>query len=329
MFMMSWSCVTARQILMALKSLDPSTREIYQPVFSAFSTQYAASIEDMFALVSHARSLTRQKSGRFLSSLTTIRETKAQGQLFRLTSDDPYLNLSIEHYIFQNVPLSTKVLLFYINRPCIVIGRNQNPWVEINLRRLKAESKETSAKSQILGDVDFVRRRSGGGTVFHDSGNVNWGVICDANEFTRDKHAEMVVRGIQEAGVPNVRVNERHDIVLESATKPLKVSGSAYKLARGRALHHGTALCQSKNLGIIPEYLRSPAKPFITARGVDSVRSPITNLDLDPAKFIQGVESEFRNMYDVPRKDNPVTELGSECLDIKEIQDGYEELKVC
>jgi lipoate-protein ligase A len=277
----------------------------------------------MFALISHTRLLTRQKTGRLLSSLATIRDTKAQGLLFRLTSDDPYLNLSIEHYIFQNVPLSTKVLLFYINRPCVVIGRNQNPWVEINLRRLKAESKDG------LGNVDFVRRRSGGGTVFHDDGNVNWGVICDANEFTRDKHAEMVVRGIQEAGVQNVRVNGRHDIVLDSTTKPLKVSGSAYKLARGRALHHGTALCQSKNLDIIPEYLRSPAKSFITARGVDSFRSPITNLDLDPEQFIQGVESEFRHMYDVPWKGHPITELGSECLDIKEVQEGYEELKVC
>jgi lipoate-protein ligase A len=284
----------------------------------------------MFGFISRSKSNIHHKLGRYISSLATIRDTKSPGLLFRLTSEDPYLNLSIEHYIFQHVPLATRVLLFYINRPCIVIGRNQNPWVEINLQLLKDISHETSAKSQILSKVDFVRRRSGGGTVFHDDGNVNWGVICDANEFTRDKHAEMVVRGIQQAGAKNVRVNDRHDIVLESdlGSRPLKVSGSAYKLARGRALHHGTALCQSKNLGIIPEFLRSPAKSFITAKGVDSVRSPITNLDLDPEAFCQGVEAQFRELYNVSSESYLMTDLGSECLDIKEVRDGYEELKV-
>lgn len=165
--------------------------------------------------------------------------------------------------------------------------------------------------------------------MFHDAGNVNWGVICDSNDFTRDKHAEMVVSGIRAAGISNVRVNERHDIVLENAdSTPLKVSGSAYKLARGRALHHGTALCQSQNLDVIPQFLRSPAKSYITARGVDSVRSPITNLGIDAQKFCTGVEAAFREMYHVPADAQPLIELGIECLDIPDIRRGYEELKV-
>lgn len=58
----------------------------------------------------------------------------------------------------------------------------------------------------------------------------------------------------------------------------VKVSGSAYKLTRGRALHHGTLLISSPNLSRIGQYLHSPARPFIRAKGVESVRSQIGNL---------------------------------------------------
>ncbi|SLM40411.1 lipoyltransferase and lipoate-protein ligase [Lasallia pustulata] len=63
-----------------------------------------------------------------------------------------------------------------------------------------------------------------------------------------------------------------------STLSPLKVSGSAYKLTRLRALHHGTCLLASPHLGIVSTYLRSPAAPFLKARGVESVRSPVGNI---------------------------------------------------
>jgi lipoate-protein ligase A len=264
------------------------------------------------------------------------------------------LNLSIEHYIFQNAPAGSRILFFYRNRPCIVIGRNQNPWLEVNLRLLSTGLVDQEhGGPTMLQDVDLVRRRSGGGTVFHDSGNVNWSVICDLNEFTRDKHAEMVVRALRATGIERARVNERHDIVVDTgaegmlvdskdthltpyttiapsdSSKPaaVKVSGSAYKLARNRALHHGTALLNSTNLQVIPNFLRSPAKQHITAKGVASVSSPISNIGIENAVFEQGVEAEFRSTYRL--SDDVTTDhVGAECLEIPEIKAGYEELKV-
>jgi lipoate-protein ligase A len=220
-------------------------------------------------------------------------KNKIQAYVSRLR--DPYINLSIEHYLLQNTPSDSTILFLYINKPCVVIGRNQNPWVEVNLELLKQHPMK----------IELVRRRSGGGTVFHDEGNVNYSVICPTADFDRDKHAEMVVRALKdgEVGVKNARVNERHDIVLDTVgedgvTRPLKVSGSAYKLTRLRALHHGTCLLSSYALGEIGQFLRSPAKSYITARGVDSVPSPITNVNIPQIHtFIKGVISQFVNMY--------------------------------
>jgi lipoate-protein ligase A len=144
----------------------------------------------------------------------------------------------------------------------VVIGRNQNPWIEVNLGVLRNEEL----------DVKLVRRRSGGGTVFHDEGNVNYSVICPTSAFNRDKHAEMVVRALKSLGAEKARVNERHDIVMdkedkEGILKPFKVSGSAYKLTRLRSLHHGTCLLSSPNLQSISKYLRAPVKPLSKQEG--------------------------------------------------------------
>ena len=162
----------------------------------------------------------------------------------------------------------------------------------------------------------LVRRRSGGGTVFHDEGNVNYSVICPTADFTRDKHVEMVVQAIRKTN-QRARVNERHDVVMDQGDvlaekewphpgdmhrtiyasggmAPLKVSGSAYKLIRQRSLHHGTCLLASPNLKIISHYLHSPAESFMNARGVESVRSPVGNVYKGSDCNLEKLVSEFQ-----------------------------------
>ncbi len=247
-------------------------------------------------------------------------------------SHDPYLNLSIEYQLLQKSHKDSTVLFLYTNSPCIVIGRNQNPWLEVNLRLLKQST--GSNDSQVLGgivpgpNVQLVRRRSGGGTVFHDEGNLNYCVICPPKAFTRDKHAEMVVRALRRFN-PRARVNERHDIVLDQgelregslgtesadthrtlytsdSKPPLKVSGSAFKLAATRSLHHGTCLLASPHLGRISNYLHSPARTYMKAKGVDSVRSPVGNVFSSPVQnqrepLEAEIVKEFANVYNFGR----------------------------
>ena len=214
---------------------------------------------------------------------------------------------------------------------------------------------------------------------------MNYSVICPPAAFTRDKHAEMVTKAIRKFN-DRARVNERHDIVIDGGLplpssewplesdmhrtkytapfQPLKVSGSAYKMIRNRCLHHGTCLVASPNLASIGEYLRSPARAFLKARGVESVSSPVGNAwtfekegaddGADPNisphtdEFEKQVVEAFADLYVLDRhrierclfqrtaddriwseKDWVTGFVGRQALDVKEIADGVKELKVC
>lgn len=314
-------------------------------------------------------------SATFREAATT---STAKHQIFISRTSDPYVNLSIEHFLLQSTLPDATVLFLYVNGPCVVIGRNQNPWLETDLKLMRNTlviGREKYRKG--LENVQLVRRRSGGGTVFHDYGNVNYSVICPTADFSRDKHAEMVTRVLRRDN-PRARVNERHDIVLDQGSlqedgqpnpmdmhrtrhhhedtshPPLKVSGSAYKLTRQRSLHHGTCLLASPNIDVISNYLRSPAKPFMKARGVDSVRSPVGNVydasghnseDLIFA-FQVGVAEAFADLYKLDTTglaqltdvdDTTSVEpsfpyvcgyVEEDVKDISEIKTGIQELKV-
>ncbi|CAO2658530.1 Nn.00g062530.m01.CDS01 [Neocucurbitaria sp. VM-36] len=274
-------------------------------------------------------------------------------QSYVSSSNDPYLNLSVEDLILRKSPADSTILFLYVNRPCVVIGRNQNPWTEVNLGILNAARRTQGPKDSEppgIGTVDLVRRRSGGGTVFHDEGNLNWSITCPRNDFTRDKHAEMVVRALRKLGIERARVNERHDIVLDQGYEkrasdpqdthrtpytvdegalpcPLKVSGSAYKLTRQRALHHATTLLSSPNLHIIPQYLHSPAKKLIEAKGVESVSSPVGNIGLDVKAFQKTLQTEFADMYANLGTPSIVETIDEQYLNITDVRKGYEELR--
>jgi lipoate-protein ligase A len=125
----------------------------------------------------------------------------------------------------------------------------------------------------------------------------------------------MVVRALHQVGATNTSVNERHDIVMARAEEmqndpkePLtrKVSGSAFKLTRHRALHHGTCLLDSPNIHDLGRYLRSSARPYIQAKGVESVRSPVGNVSATLAdsffsmqSVVQSVIEQFAQLYQV------------------------------
>lgn len=264
-----------------------------------------------------ASRLCNRPASRFFSTEAASHPSN-KTQVYLSQSHDPLLNLSVEHHLLQTSPPDSTILLLYVNSPCIVFGRNQNPWIEANLS-------EMASLDQQGKHVQLVRRRSGGGTVFHDHGNVNFSVICPPEQFNRDKHAEMVVRALKGLGRPNARVNARHDIVIDADDGTFKISGSAYKLTRLRSLHHGTCLLRSPNLGKISAMLKSPAEGLIRARGVDSVRSPVRNVDVDNEEFEDAVVQEFGSMYGELHIREQIHHEAA--MQVEKVQQGYKELQ--
>ncbi|TLS22576.1 uncharacterized protein PpBr36_06423 [Pyricularia pennisetigena] len=245
------------------------------------------------------RNTLRRLQGNDLTRHAMNEENKLQ--IYVSTERDPYLNLAAEQHLLEVSHPASTVLFMYINSPSVIIGRSQNPWLEVDLGRLRSGLPGLPPNQDQKVPVNLVRRRSGGGTVFHDWGNVNWSVIFPTAEFDRDRHAEMVVRALRDRiGVPAVRVNDRHDIVMDLLPKPFseakktfKVSGSAYRVTRLRSLHHGTCLINSPYVNQIGPLLRPPmAGSYLKTRGAGSVRSPVRNVSGDGTPLDRGAFSE-------------------------------------
>ncbi|WPK26897.1 hypothetical protein PUMCH_004265 [Australozyma saopauloensis] len=208
---------------------------------------------------------------------------------------NPYLNLALEDYIYHAMGIPAKGsqnwnrLLFYVNSPCVVIGKNQNPWKEVNLPLL------TNLR------LPLVRRRSGGGTVVHDNGNVNYSFMTTRDNFDRFTFANLVKNAVNSLAKPSkhVMVNDRGDIVTKSDNK--KVSGSAYKISRGKSYHHGTMLLNLK-LDVLRELLHrdeSKLGSVHSLAAISSVKSLVTNLELELTNFIDAVTAMFQDLYGI------------------------------
>ncbi|CUM50942.1 uncharacterized protein AC631_04539 [Debaryomyces fabryi] len=218
---------------------------------------------------------------------------------------DPYLNLAIEDSIYNDMPIpdddskaNYNRLMFYKNWPCAVIGKNQNPWKEVNLPLLNSLH------------IPLVRRRSGGGTVVHDLGNINYSFMTTKSKFDRFKFAEIIRDSVNK--YPDLKyklkVNERGDIttVTQSDGIAYKVSGSAYKLSKGKSYHHGTMLLNLK-LDVLSKLLtRDERKLGIvdSMASINSVKSKVINLELDHQKFIDLVSDGFSKNYGMVEKED-------------------------
>ncbi|KAF8524639.1 hypothetical protein BU17DRAFT_74741 [Hysterangium stoloniferum] len=232
-------------------------------------------------------------------------------------STSPYFNLTLEDWLFRKTPPERPVLFLYRDEPCVVIGRNQNPWKEINFPALRATG------------IPFIRRRSGGGTVYHDLGNTNFSIHLPRSAFNRRHTTKLVQKALLSLDIP-AEINERNDICVDGfKIILLYVSGSAYKIINSRAYHHGTMLI-STELNTLGDLLRN-TKGSMVSRGVASVRSPVHNLqrfkpDVTHAAFIRAVIENFKDEYDVDTQEY-VFEETTELHTVKYVKEGMAELQ--
>lgn len=145
--------------------------------------------------------------------------------------------------------------------------------------------------------LPIIRRYSGGGTVYHDLGNALYSFITPRSLFSRTRFVEALAQSLRQHGLNGIRVNGRHDLVLEDTTGVRKVGGSAFRIVRERAYHHGTLLLSS-DLARLKELLRSPLK--IEGAAVSSVVSPVANVPMSHELFSQLASQAFISTLETP-----------------------------
>lgn len=181
-------------------------------------------------------------------------------KLLRLHTVDPYRNLAIEEYLFRHA--TDDMFLLWQNDRTVVIGKNQNPYVELDLDFIRDTG------------IRVARRITGGGAVYHDMGNVNFTFISPTSKtggIDFAAYCAPIVEALSALGAA-VSLSGRNDLLLDGK----KVSGNAQHAFGGRVLHHGTLLYDS-DLTVLSRALR-PDEEKLQAKAVRSVSSRVTNL---------------------------------------------------
>lgn len=196
---------------------------------------------------------------------------------------NPYVNLATEKWLFDNIRQNEVVLFLWQNKNTVVIGKNQNAWVECDTQTMQQD------------DVLLARRISGGGAVFHDLGNVNFTFICNNDDYDLQKQLSVIKAACKGAGI-YTEFSGRNDILADGK----KFSGNAFYNSGGKAFHHGTLLV-SADKQKMSKYL-TPSKAKLTSKSVKSVKSRVINLcELSPAldckKMKQFMIEAFLSVY--------------------------------
>ena len=286
------------------KQVDPSKR---QDPTSNVTKQMSEidelneELEELYNIRSINGPLTTSLNSKVSLSGQELEEVvKSRGKfVLQSRSHNPFFNLAVEDYVFRNTPLDdpsaakygaarngffNKRLMFYINDKTVVIGKNQTVWQEVYMSELKKRG------------YNLVRRLSGGGAVVHDLGNVNYSFLTSRKEFDIRYFNSVLVKWLLAYNPDSpVEQNKRCDILWSGK----KCSGSAFKIARGKAYHHGTMLVDS-SLQDFSGLLKPKDEVGVKwdSSSVDSVRSNITNIGLlSPQRFVDLCTSAFQREF--------------------------------
>jgi lipoate-protein ligase A len=176
---------------------------------------------------------------------------------------DPWLNLALEEFAVRNLDKKRDYILLYVNQPSLIIGKHQNVLEEVDIK--------TAGEL----NIPIIRRISGGGTVYHDTGNLNISMITEHTIKNFNKYYDFlqpVVKVLEDLAL-SVQINKRNNLILKNK----KISGNAQFTSRQRLLSHGTLLFNT-NLDVMNRLIKPENDKNIDSRSTKSIRSAVTNI---------------------------------------------------
>lgn len=203
-----------------------------------------------------------------------------------LDTTDPFFNLAVEETLLKSS--DEEYFILFINNPSVIIGKHQTGYREINTKFVYEHS------------IPVIRRITGGGTVFHDNGNLNFSFIRQSESGKQvdfRKYTLPVIDFLKSIGV-DAKFEGKNDLKVEG----FKISGNAEHVYHDRVLHHGTLLFRS-SLEMLRGSIQKETSRY-TSRAVVSNPSSVMNL-YEIMNCIQDI-SEFRlSMIDYFMKNYP------------------------
>jgi lipoate-protein ligase A len=195
------------------------------------------------------------------------------------TSTDPYFNLAAEEYFLKN--FQDDFFILWRSEASVVVGKHQNALAEINHEYVRKHQ------------IPVARRLSGGGTVFHDPGNVNFTFIRNVNAISEVNFKVFtvpVISALKKLGV-EASTSGRNDLLIDGK----KISGNAEHVHKNRVLHHGTLLFDSR-LEVLKGALNVDLSKY-EDKAVQSKRSEVANI-VDYLKNKISAEQFTRFLFD-------------------------------
>ena len=200
---------------------------------------------------------------------------------------DVYFNLAMEEYIFEKFK-EDEVFMLWINEPSVVIGKHQNLIEELNM------------KYCFENNIKIARRISGGGTVVHDFGNLNYTYITNTTGDTALDFKELLKPMYNALLNLNVDayISPRNDFRVQDK----KICGHSEFMRKKRVLHHGCILFDS-NLDKLRNALNVNNKKVIS-KSAKSVKSSVANLkdisklEYDISDFLEKLKNEILKTQD-------------------------------
>ena len=172
---------------------------------------------------------------------------------------DPFLNRAVESYLTDRQEEGIVTMYLWKNQQTVVIGYNQNPYSECNVKLLLDEGGH------------LMRRGTGGGAVYHDLGNINFSFIADKKLYDVPKQLSVIQDALRTYGL-ETEISGRNDLTYQGR----KFSGNAFAKGQRNDLHHGTILIKTDG-AMMQRYLIVD-KAKLMKNGVKSVASRVINL---------------------------------------------------